>query len=832
MRIALAASLTFAATLAAAQDQPNTVLVMDGSGSMWGQVDGTAKITIAQDVVGALLDDFPAEQGLGLTVYGHRERGECTDIETVVAPAPGTASQIADAVNAIKPLGKTPMTDAVIAAAQALRYTEEKATVILVSDGVETCNPDPCAAARLLEEAGIDFTAHVIGFDVGSDAEALAQMQCIADETGGQFLTADTADQLTEALTQVAVVEPEPEPEPALVQTTLTAVIEGTETLVASPVLWGIAGNDGNVVSDTEGNPLSIELEEGSYVATAYSVALETELQRQFIAIGDAATVEIAFPEPRETARILAPSTAVAGSMIEVGWDGPNYQDDYIGIGAADAEGANQWHNWTYVRDGNPVTLLVPPVEGPHVIRYFKRENREALGEAAITVLPIEVTLDAVSEAPAGSEIAVTWTGPDYKDDYIGIGMVGSDGSAQWENWAYTRDGSPATVTVPETPGDYEITYFMRQDRTPVAKIAFKATEVTAQIIAPSEASAGSSIEVGWSGPDYKDDYIGIGRVDATGGAQWENWTYTRDGNPVELLMPAEPGDYLITYFQRQDRTPLVTVPITLKPLETSVTAPERAIAGETITVEWTGPDYKDDYIGIGRVDATGGNQWQNWVYTREGSPTQLLMPAEPGEYLITYFQRQDRTPLVSVPIVLDAPTGTITAPEQAIAGSTISVEWTGPDYKDDYIGIGRVDATGGKQWERWTYTRDGNPAQVVVPSTPGEYLVTYFIRQDRTRLVEAPLTVTMPEASLIVPTTAAPGSTIEVGWTGPNYKDDYIAMGLASASGGKQWESYAYTRDGNPAKIKVPDQPGPYKIRYFMRLDRTILAEETVTVE
>lgn len=204
MRHLLALSLTAFATIATAQNQPNTVLVMDGSGSMWGQVDGVAKITIAQDVVGKLLSDFPAEQGLGLTVYGHRERGECTDIETVVAPAPGTAAQIATAVNGIKPLGKTPMTDAVIAAAQALRYTEEKATVILVSDGVETCNPDPCAAARLLEEAGIDFTAHVIGFDVGSDPEALAQMQCIAVETGGQFLTADNADQLTAALTQVA----------------------------------------------------------------------------------------------------------------------------------------------------------------------------------------------------------------------------------------------------------------------------------------------------------------------------------------------------------------------------------------------------------------------------------------------------------------------------------------------------------------------------------------------------------------------------------------------------------------------------------------------------
>ena len=90
---ALATSLCLATT-AMAEDRPNTILVMDGSGSMWGQIDGVAKITIAQQVVEDLLQTIPEDQGLGLTVYGHRERGNCTDIETVVAPAPGTRDAI------------------------------------------------------------------------------------------------------------------------------------------------------------------------------------------------------------------------------------------------------------------------------------------------------------------------------------------------------------------------------------------------------------------------------------------------------------------------------------------------------------------------------------------------------------------------------------------------------------------------------------------------------------------------------------------------------------------------------------------------------------------
>ena len=174
---------------------------------MWGQIDGTAKITIAQVVVARILGNFPADQGLGLTVYGHRERGNCTDIETNVAPAPGTVNEIVAAMNAIKPLGKTPMTDAMIAAAKALHHTEGTATVLLVSDGVETCNSDPCAAARLLEQASITFTTHIVYFSV-SDLDLLAQMQCLTKETGGRFLTASNADKLDLAMTAKVMETP------------------------------------------------------------------------------------------------------------------------------------------------------------------------------------------------------------------------------------------------------------------------------------------------------------------------------------------------------------------------------------------------------------------------------------------------------------------------------------------------------------------------------------------------------------------------------------------------------------------------------------------------
>ncbi|WP_438956075.1 hypothetical protein [Cognatiyoonia sp.] len=51
--------------------------------------------------------------------------------------------------------------------------------------------------------------------------------------------------------------------------------------------------------------------------------------------------MKIAFPDPVETARVIAPSVAPLGSTIEVGWDGPGEDDDYIGIGKVGATGAD-----------------------------------------------------------------------------------------------------------------------------------------------------------------------------------------------------------------------------------------------------------------------------------------------------------------------------------------------------------------------------------------------------------------------------------------------------------------------------------------------------------
>ena len=179
-------------------EAPRSIIVMDGSGSMWGQIDGRAKLEIARETVATVLGGIPVDQELGLMAYGHREKGNCSDIELIVSPAPGTGAEIAAQVAKMRFLGKTPLSESVRQAAEALRYGETAATVVLVTDGLETCDADPCALARELEATGLNFTAHVIGFGL-SGAEG-AQVACLATETGGQYLQASDARGLADAL--------------------------------------------------------------------------------------------------------------------------------------------------------------------------------------------------------------------------------------------------------------------------------------------------------------------------------------------------------------------------------------------------------------------------------------------------------------------------------------------------------------------------------------------------------------------------------------------------------------------------------------------------------
>ena len=75
-------------------------IILGGSGSMWGQIDGTAKISIAKTVIEGVVEDWDSGIEPGLIAYGHRREGDCSDIEVISpvdfvgASAPDGGTQI------------------------------------------------------------------------------------------------------------------------------------------------------------------------------------------------------------------------------------------------------------------------------------------------------------------------------------------------------------------------------------------------------------------------------------------------------------------------------------------------------------------------------------------------------------------------------------------------------------------------------------------------------------------------------------------------------------------------------------------------------------------
>lgn len=190
------------ASHAAAQEvDSQTMLVLDGSGSMWGQIDGVAKIEIARDAVDRMLNDWPENRGIGLIAYGHRTEGDCSDIETLVPPGALDRAGFDEAIESVTPLGKTMIGASVEASVDALSGQDLPSSIIVVTDGLETCGADLCELGDKLAQGNTAMTAHVIGFDV-EDTDG--QLACLAENTGGRYLSVADAESLTGALQEVS----------------------------------------------------------------------------------------------------------------------------------------------------------------------------------------------------------------------------------------------------------------------------------------------------------------------------------------------------------------------------------------------------------------------------------------------------------------------------------------------------------------------------------------------------------------------------------------------------------------------------------------------------
>ncbi|MGN6033458.1 MAG: cupredoxin domain-containing protein [Thermomicrobiales bacterium] len=200
----------------------NVQLIVDASGSMGAATDtGALRIDAAKQVLNEVISAIPDVEGVnvGLRVYGqggnNTEAGRtesCQSTELLVPMDGVDAPALKAKVDAIQPVGWTPLGLALQEAAK--DFTEPASddvvnAIVMVTDGLETCDADPVAIAKDLHDSDKGIITHVIGF--GTTPEEQATLSGIAQAGGGELLGSNNAGQLMDALfsilEQLEVVE-------------------------------------------------------------------------------------------------------------------------------------------------------------------------------------------------------------------------------------------------------------------------------------------------------------------------------------------------------------------------------------------------------------------------------------------------------------------------------------------------------------------------------------------------------------------------------------------------------------------------------------------------
>lgn len=182
---------------------PEVELIIDASNSMWGQIEGRAKITIAKEAMVQVIEDLPGDIKVALRAYGHRiqfrDPGACEDSQLLFPFGRIDKPVLVERIRGLVAKGKTPIAYSLRQFANDVRGHPGNKVIVLVTDGKEECQGDPLAAVLELRKQGIEVIVHVVGFALRDEATKRL-LRRLAESTGGSYSDARNAEALGRAL--------------------------------------------------------------------------------------------------------------------------------------------------------------------------------------------------------------------------------------------------------------------------------------------------------------------------------------------------------------------------------------------------------------------------------------------------------------------------------------------------------------------------------------------------------------------------------------------------------------------------------------------------------
>lgn len=287
LRLLLAAALTGmgAGAMRAADEAPTAVILLDGSGSMWGQMPGDkrAKFDVARDVLNKALPRIKPEVRLGLASFGHRRKSNCRDAQVIVPPAADNLERVIEPLNKLSATGKGPLVLGLLEAVEAVGQSTP-ANIILIHDDVDNCGQDLCLVARAIAQSKPKLAVHVVG--IGLNKAKVNAMHCLPKLTGGKHYNAPNTNGLASAFDQIikfarlergteaTTVSKTAPGDPSQAPTAkggpglyLTATLKPKGEPLQSPVQWRVtkAGDDGDLIREATAPGLTEKLPPGTY---------------------------------------------------------------------------------------------------------------------------------------------------------------------------------------------------------------------------------------------------------------------------------------------------------------------------------------------------------------------------------------------------------------------------------------------------------------------------------------------------------------------------------------------------------------------------------------
>jgi len=181
--------------------------VLDVSGSMNTRLGDTTRWQTALGVLQKVVDELPEDLNVGLRAYGHRYGSKsaetCTDSELVVPIAKLDRKRILATASKLRPRGETPLIHSTLQTIRDLKAAGG-GSVVLITDGEESCNGDATAAAAAIKTSGLNLTLNIVGFTITAQATQ-SQLGALAGSTGGRYLSAQDGTQLSRAVMLAAL---------------------------------------------------------------------------------------------------------------------------------------------------------------------------------------------------------------------------------------------------------------------------------------------------------------------------------------------------------------------------------------------------------------------------------------------------------------------------------------------------------------------------------------------------------------------------------------------------------------------------------------------------